>query len=117
MIPSAQDGVAPDAQAVLDFWFPEEALPHIDPEIHRRHWAWRMRGAADAAIVAQFSGLTTAAAGGTLDYWAETPYGRLALIILLDQFSRALWRDDPLAYAQGSCGAGIGARGACERTL
>jgi uncharacterized protein (DUF924 family) len=37
---------------------------------------------------------------GELDSWAETPGGRLALIIVLDQFSRSVYKGTPLAYAQ-----------------
>ena len=35
-----------------------------------------------------------------LDHWAVTPRGRLALIIVLDQFSRSIHKGTPLAYAQ-----------------
>jgi uncharacterized protein (DUF924 family) len=61
---------------------------------------WRMRGGADAAIVERFSGLTERAARGELDAWAKTPRGRLALIVVLDQFSRSVWRDSLRAFAQ-----------------
>jgi uncharacterized protein (DUF924 family) len=37
---------------------------------------------------------------GELDHWAETPRGRLALIVVLDQFSRNVYRGSPLSYAQ-----------------
>ena len=37
---------------------------------------------------------------GELDSWAETPRGRLALIIVLDQFSCSIYKGTPLAYAQ-----------------
>jgi uncharacterized protein (DUF924 family) len=37
---------------------------------------------------------------GELDHWAETPRGRLALIIVLEQFSRNVYRGSPLSYAQ-----------------
>lgn len=40
-----------------------------------------------------------AATSGELDEWAKTPRGRLALIILLDQFSRCLHRNSPYAFA------------------
>jgi uncharacterized protein (DUF924 family) len=36
---------------------------------------------------------------GAFDHWAETPKGALALIILLDQFSRNIHRGTPLAFA------------------
>src|SRR4028119_1850999 len=37
---------------------------------------------------------------GELDHWADTPRGRLALIIVLDQFSRNIYRGSPLSYSQ-----------------
>jgi len=35
-----------------------------------------------------------------LNHWAHTPRGRLALIIVLDQFSRNIYRNSPLSYSQ-----------------
>lgn len=87
------------AQAVLDFWFPDtgywKSREAFGPWIHER-----MQGGMDGAILADFADLTKAAAQGKLDHWAETPRGRLALLIALDQFPRSLWRDTPGAYAQ-----------------
>ncbi len=54
----------------------------------------------DAAIIGQWTDVTRAAARGALDDWAATATGRLALILVLDQFSRSLWRDSPAAYEQ-----------------
>ena len=83
---------------VLEFWFPDR--PEEDLEAHGRHWAWRMRGGADEAIIARFTSVTEQAAAGALDHWAADPRGRLALIVLLDQFPRTVWRDTPHAFAQ-----------------
>ncbi len=85
---------------VLDFWFPEADSLDVDVQVHRVHWLWRMQGGADDQIEAQFSDLTERAAQGALDHCTLAPHGRLALIILLDQFSRAVWRDSARAYAQ-----------------
>ena len=71
---------------VLRFWFPDS--PEEDLETHGRHWAWRMRGGADAEIVARFTGLTGQAAAGDLDHWASDPMGRLALLIPLQVCSK-----------------------------
>lgn len=85
---------------VLEFWFPEGRSLGVDAQAHHAHWRWRMQGGADDEITAQFTGLTAKAAQGDLDHWAEEPHGRLALIIVLDQFSRSVWRDHARAYAQ-----------------
>lgn len=86
-------------EQVLDFWFPDNGHQH-SLEAHAAFWTERMQGGMDAAISERFSHLTRAAATGHLDHWAETPRGRLALLIALDQFPRSLWRDTPAAYAQ-----------------
>ena len=83
---------------VLAFWFPEGF--GADLAAHREEWSWRMRGGADAAIVERFAALTEQAAGGACDRWAETARGRMALVLVLDQFSRSVWRDSPRAFAQ-----------------
>lgn len=85
---------------VLDFWFPEGRAANMDAEVHWRHWTWRMHGGADQAIITRFAGLTARVATGELDHWASGAEGRLALIIVLDQFSRSLWRGTPRAFAQ-----------------
>ena len=54
--------------------------------------------ALDAEIRANFSGLHARAVAGDLAHWRGTPDGCLGEIILLDQFSRNLYRGDPLAY-------------------
>lgn len=84
---------------VLNFWFPDTGHQNT-PETHGQFWQERMQGGMDAAIIARFADLTQAAATGMLDHWSETPRGRLALLIALDQFPRSLWRDTPAAYAQ-----------------
>jgi uncharacterized protein (DUF924 family) len=87
-----------DRDAVLDFWFPAGA--GVDLAIHRQYWEWRMRGGAHTAIVQRFSEITEHAACGELEAWARTPRGRLALVVVLDQFSRSVWADSPRAFAQ-----------------
>ena len=69
---------------VLEFWFPADA--GRDFETHKAYWDWRMRGGADDEIVRRFSQLTERAARGELDHWANTPRGRLALIVVLATF-------------------------------
>ncbi|HYD98184.1 MAG TPA: DUF924 family protein [Alphaproteobacteria bacterium] len=74
---------------ILAFWF-DEAGPA----------AWYRRDPAfDALIRDRFGALVEEALAGRLDGWAETPDGLLALVVLLDQFPRNLFRDDPRAYA------------------
>lgn len=88
----------PPWEEVLRFWFPDS--PDEDLETHNRHWRWRMRGGADEEIATRFPDLAARAAAGDLDHWAADVRGRLALIIVLDQFSRSVWRNSPRAFAQ-----------------
>lgn len=88
-----------DAQEVLDLWIPQNGLW----ESAEAFEAWigeRMYGGMDAVICAQYADMTRAAARGELDHWAQTARGRLALLIVLDQFPRSLWRDTLAAFAQ-----------------
>lgn len=76
-------------QDVLVFWFEE-----IDP---KKHFA--KEAALDDAIRVRFSATHAAAARGELFEWRTSAAGRLAEIIVLDQFSRNLFRDRPEAFA------------------
>ena len=77
-----------DPRAVLGFWFEETA-----PEL----W-FRKDEAFDARIRARFGAACEDALGGGLKAWEETPDGLLALIILLDQFPRNLFRGQARAF-------------------
>jgi uncharacterized protein (DUF924 family) len=83
---------------VLRFWFPPGL--DADEETHRHQCEWWFRGGADQMIGQSFTDVLEAAAGGELDHWADHPRSRLALIIVLDQFSRSAYRDTTRAYAQ-----------------
>ena len=79
----------PTAQDVLSFWF--------DPA-NEAHWFERNE-AFDAAIRERFGVLHAQAARGERDDWSGEPAGWLALLIVMDQFSRNLYRNDPRAFA------------------
>lgn len=72
------------------FWFDESP-----PEA----W-WTPSADFDARIRSRFGEVHAAAARGELHAWRATPRGRLAEILVLDQFSRNLHRGSPLAFAQ-----------------
>lgn len=84
---------------VLQFWFPDQGG---NPATILRRWQWWFRGGADADIIKYFSPLLERAMQGELDAWAEQPQSRLALIIVLDQFSRSIYRGTAQAFAQDS---------------
>jgi len=88
------------AEDVLGFWFP----PGLDADLetHLKQVTTWFRGDADfdREIEERFKSTWEAAVRGELDDWAATPRGRLALILVLDQFSRNIARGTPAAYAQ-----------------
>jgi uncharacterized protein (DUF924 family) len=88
----------PTPEEILAFWFPPGL--DTDEDTHREQFQWWFGGGADEAIALRYRSVLEAACRGELDGWAETPHGRLALIIVLDQFSRTVWRDTPQAFAQ-----------------
>jgi uncharacterized protein (DUF924 family) len=77
---------------VLNFWF---------HEINKKKW-WVKDRDFDLQICQRFSDLHTSAVTCELFKWRESPEGRLAEIIILDQFSRNIFRDTPKAFASDS---------------
>jgi uncharacterized protein (DUF924 family) len=73
----------------------------------------------DAVVSDRFRELFERAKSGALDHWADTPEGALALVILLDQMSRNMYRGSPGMYAADSKALGLAkqaiARGFDER--
>ena len=87
-----------DHDRVLAFWL--EPKPETEAQLAERQKLWFMGGKeVDRQIDEQFRGVVEAAARGELDDWAHTARGRLALVILLDQFPRNLYRGSPRAFA------------------
>ena len=83
---------------VLRFWFPEDLRD--DHATMVSQFEWWFRGGADSALTERFQPLLEQAARGQRDHWSNSPRSRLALIIVLDQFSRSVHRGTPRAYAQ-----------------
>jgi uncharacterized protein (DUF924 family) len=77
---------------VLRFWF---------EEIDSKQW-WTANREFDAEISVRFLPLLEQARRAELFSWRITPAGRLAEIIVLDQFSRNIFRNTPAAFAQDS---------------
>jgi uncharacterized protein (DUF924 family) len=74
---------------VLDFWF---------KEIDQSFWFKKDEGF-DTEISRRFLGLYEKIVKGETSEWRATPQGRLAEIIVLDQFSRNMFRDTPQSFA------------------
>jgi uncharacterized protein (DUF924 family) len=81
---------------VLEFWFGA----HESPELGRPRACWFQKsGAFDALVRDRFLPTHEAAAAGALDAWAARPLSALALVVVLDQFPRNMFRGSPRAFA------------------
>lgn len=90
--------LSPEAESVLTFWFGTATDDTATAQTRRKLW-WSKDAVVDSGMRARFSTLVSTAAAGDHDDWAETPQGRLALILLFDQFPRNIHRDTPQAFA------------------
>ena len=82
---------------VLRFWFPP--LPDRNVAAMARRAEWWFRGGTEAAILDRFASLPEQAERGELNAWAQDAHSRLALILVLDQFTRTVYRGTARAYA------------------
>ena len=90
-------GVMSQFDQVLRFWFDRQ--PN-EPGSGNARKVWFTKDPEfDQEIQSRFLGLYEQAAAGKLDDWQETPSGCLALVIVLDQFPRNLFRGDPRSFA------------------
>ena len=83
-----------DPEQVLRYWFGAPA----DAGVPRQVW-FRAEPAFDAAIRERFGGAVQRAREGGFETWRDTPRSALALVLLLDQFTRNLHRGSALAFA------------------
>ncbi len=82
-------GQRDQAGEVLDFWF-----------VQSRPRQWFAKDAAfDGLVRNRFLGLIRQALAGELDAWSAAATEALALVLLLDQFPRQIWRDTAMAVA------------------
>ena len=81
----------PRASEVLDFWFAGSTAP-------RAEW-FRKDAAFDAQIAQRFGALIEQALARGLAPWTHQPSTALAQVIVLDQFTRNVFRDTPRAFA------------------
>jgi uncharacterized protein (DUF924 family) len=88
--------VPSEADEVLDFWFGSEDEPGYGE--FREVW-FRKDPEFDQQVRDRFEDLHAAAASGELDAWKEEARSCLALVIVLDQFPRNMFRGDPRSYA------------------
>lgn len=93
---------AKEIDRIIDFWL-GPCLESPETAAGRRDWWYRGGAPVDAEIEARFGPLVARACDRALMDWQETPDGAFALILLLDQFTRNLYRNTPDAYAGDAC--------------
>ena len=92
----------PTAEDVLAFWFADPA-----------RW-WKKDPAFDAQVRERFLALHEAIERGEYEDWLATPRGALAYVVVLDQFSRNMFRGTGRSFASDAR-ARAAARGAVDR--
>ncbi len=99
---------------VLAFWFREQEL--TAPQIDGRMDVWFGEDPIfDEEVAREFSDEVELASNGKLDHWAHKPMGRLALIILLDQFRRNIYRNKAEAFSHDKAALKLCVEGAMEK--
>jgi len=99
---------------ILSFWFKEQEL--TAPQIDRRMEIWFSEDAVfDHEIEKEFVDDVAAACDGKLNHWAAEPQGRLALILLIDQFRRNIHRGTADAFSKDRLALKLCVEGAMEK--
>ena len=101
-------------EEVLSFWFMEETLSA--PQIDGRMDTWFGEDPVfDEEIAKEFADDIEKASDGKLDHWAHEPRGRLALILLLDQFRRNIFRNTAQAFETDKAALKLCVEGAMDK--
>jgi uncharacterized protein (DUF924 family) len=89
------------AEEILEFWFGAAAHSQAAASERRRLW-FGGDPETDRLIDDRYGRDLEAARRGGYDRWSDNPRGALALIVVLDQFSRNIFRGSPQAYESDS---------------
>lgn len=97
---------------IISFWFDH---PEVKKGGHAPMW-WKKDPEVDAEIQQRFEDDVEKAKAGGYDDWVGTPEGVLALVLLLDQFTRNIYRDSPEAFSGDELALRV-SRSAVEQNL
>jgi uncharacterized protein (DUF924 family) len=87
--------------SILNFWFGDLDDDGLCAPEQNALW-FKSRTETDRLIRDKFGDLVDQAIAGNLDHWQETDEGLVALVLLLDQFTRNIFRDTPRAFSGDS---------------
>lgn len=97
------DTLAPMAREILDLWFGET---QEETRARAPMW-WTKDPELDERLRERFAGHLHVAAAGGLSDWESSPAGAVALVVLLDQFSRNIHRGNPKSFAQDAAALAV----------
>ena len=101
-------------EQILSFWFKEQELSA--PQIDRRMDIWFGEDLVfDHEIEKEVSDDIEKASDGKLGHWTDEPHGRLAVILLLDQFRRNIYRGTVKAFSHDNVALKLCVEGAMEK--
>ena len=104
------DGRGPTTQNdVIDYWLGPAPKHPDDLKPYSARW-YRVDAEVDAQIAERFGLAVEQARSGELLHWGEEAKGALALVLLLDQFGRNIYRDSDLAFVGDSLARAIAVR-------
>ena len=99
-----------DCQPILDFWFGQLDRNRLPSRAHQKRW-FSGGSQFDREIRDRFSRLVREVAGGGLNQWLVHGEGYLAQILVLDQFSRHIFRATAAAFKNDGLALGLSCRG------
>lgn len=102
-------------ESLLEFWFGSKADDAATAKDRASLW-WSKNPQADALIRERFAALVIGAEAGELGDWRSTIRGRLALILLTDQFPRNIYRDTPDAFRFDGIARSLSLQGLANRS-
>ena len=88
-----------EINSILSFWFGNSGDQNTIIQTQSELW-WGKSKQSDDIIKQRFGGIYQSAVNDELNAWLQSAQGQLALILLLDQFSRVIHRDTPAAFSQ-----------------
>jgi uncharacterized protein (DUF924 family) len=91
------DRLSCQADSVLDFWLADGLARGWPSQEMKQRW-FGGGAALDAEVKARFGPCVGQALAGKLQHWEVNPLTRLALVIVLDQFTRNVFRGSPAAF-------------------
>jgi uncharacterized protein (DUF924 family) len=100
-----------DIDSILAFWLEPKPTTQAESDAAWQKWFFQASPELDRAISERFGPLLARARRRELDDWKSSPRGTLALIILIDQFSRNVFRGQAEAFAADALGLALAREG------